>query len=578
MNNEFAILQQQQRKRKRLSEDEERTRLRATMDSYSRIDDAVHLREYKRARSRLALLEKRARVKHHIERFVNESAELTWPSEQEYVVALRRVWVHLMEDVCHVYDPSGTARHCSEHCRHTSAIVCVNEQLRIFGCVEHAAFHRCADGECFKRFKSGDGFEICLYSGGALAQSLSTHGASSNDFNSSSATARGWAGFTYAMSGRVADDRTVRLGAKERRTRTKNTAVDVAYRRRSAQPAATLPARTPARSDKRQSFVPRSYQEEKLMKEVREQRAREMLSLAESAIERLLFDWQRRQRLNARKEREALDKCRASVFACHSRLSTRDSVPSLLDALAHFMAPLQEVRLLPLNEPDHLRKQLLARRIFNLWNVCNSSPHARQPSLSASSSARTCTYQKFIVATLYQMRSGLRVTAGGRASHRTNERLQFLPCVPRLTDELPDEASLALFCTSDETLGHAANANHDAAYDNDAELERDELAAQNDYDTERRSRNFAEAFALNEARKQRLKLRRRKRNQRRELANGKFMCENRFLPPHWQNKRLGHAHEYSIRHITDGQKFLRACLGSLSRDTLHAAAQQLDDL
>ena len=528
------------------------------------LTSATELARWKQARNQISRLRKRVEVEERFRTFTNQSAALQWAGPKDFLRALHVLWWHLQEDLyCNYATPKDLSL-CSRDCKILNELVCLNEEMQLYGCCLHGSLHECSprfatdpetkrvvtlDPNCACKIRSKADDIVCMFSGRVAARALSNMRNSSRDFQSDSASVRGQASYSYAMAAREAHS-----------NRFENTdAVKPASRPRDEQ--ITESAARPMASRKRgyadeTTFSPEGYRAERVQNEVLNERRTYLLGHAVSVVQRVLYDKERRRKINEHREVQMQEACEKSLFSYHATHTGDTELPSFIQCVVEFWGPLADFRLLPYAEIDYHELQRIGERILRLWEICHRSPYAqaapKKDVAPMSKRYHFCTLSQFTLAVLYSMREGLYISSGARGNMRNSlykDRIQFVPFRPYMALELPHEKDLEMFSDSaTQALAEVA--------------------------TGMKSHGTAEVQRKKRAKKQRR--RPEHRNRRVEVDFDKTVSEACMLPVHWKNLFLGKGLEYCVNDVNRGRKFLASALNSYDVEFLHTAAQTLD--
>lgn len=534
-------------------------RTRVILEQNTSLDSRSEQRKWKDASSKIERIEKRMFVGQKIADFTVQSAALDWGSPEAYLVSLRTLWWHLMEDVYCNYEMPDDLITCTADCMHDHEIICLNAELSLYGCCAHGAMHHCVplqgydeDGtfviippKCSCRIRTKQDDSVCMFSGRVAVKEIANVRTSSSDFQSSSSSTRGIANFAYRVAMRGGSG-----NAFENHDRKKAVA--------EAKKAMPPP---PPKSSSTSTFVPDDYRSSKVRDEVHEDRRTYMRGVAEAVVNRVLYNREVRDTINLYSEEKIVEKSESDLYAYHATNASDEQLPSWIECLAVFWTAMADFKLLPYVEPDHHERRRFGKLTMKLWELCHRSPFAKKamPNERSPTSDRQsfCTLKQFALAVLYAMRNGMPIKCGAKGNMRNSfygETVQIIPFAAHLHAELPHKRDLKLFSDSEQERIKAVNAG---------------------YSSTSGAKEHA-GRATDQRAKRKRKRQGNRRNRRVEVGVNKVVSEASMLPEHWKNRYMGDDQEFSGRDANRGRKFLTMCLESYDIEFLQTAAATLD--
>jgi len=541
-------------------------RAKLQMERNVSLTSPTEIRRWKEAQARASRLEKRIALERRFNQFTDQAAALKWNGPEDFLRALHVLWWHCLEDLYCNYNTPQDLSLCGPDCRHDLEIVCLNSQMRLYGCCLHGSLHECAvryatdpdsgravelQPNCACTIQTKQDDVVCMFSGSVVSRAISNVRSSSRDFQSESSSVRGMAGYSYVMTMRQRPSDNFRNVDAERERRRRAQA-----ERQTAEDATGASTTKRKRSE---PFEAKDYRGRKVREEVLQERKRYMHGLAESVMNRVLHDKARRKELNEYNETKTSDRCVRRLFNYHSTHSNDEQLPSWIECVMEFWSPLAEFRLLPLVDGTHHARRRFAVLVCQLWEICHRSPYAqRTPDQERSPISKRhsfCTLKQFALAVLFAQREGLYIKAGSRNNMRHSfydNRIQFVPYRAHLAIELPHERELSLFSDSAQT-----------------EIQQ-YLRAESKVSGAGEFLQRGSSF-----RSKRRRARPQHRNRRVEVARDTTVSEASMLPEHWKNKFLGDMKTYAVSDVNRGRKFLVHCLNSYDVEFLHEASRSL---
>lgn len=442
--------------------------------------------------------------------FTRFAQNLVFPSADAFLCELKRLFLRILAEVTWNYNPPapGDCSMCTEHCVQRQTLILLNEEMQLYACTEHGTLHRCTEQDrCPAIVVSRQHRRVCVFSG-REKDILLSNAISRADFGNKAAA-------LYMYS-------------KGNNSRATGGFENVDRRRLPTKKSAT--------------FRPVTYRERKVAENVRDDWSRYMRVHVAGIIDRIVYDAERRRRVNAVIEERVDDQCAADLTAyVHSA-----DQPSFVTELVVFYRRVNCVRLMPVVPLDHVERDRIAVLVLRLWELCNEAPAA-----SADERRAKATLTQLTLAVLYAHERGFYVGLGAKENDNVSymsARAQFVPCVHHIGQLLPSRDLLHLF--SDEK----------------APRKKPRRACANKGSVASLVRGEAQSF---------LRKRRRATYESREVAENKMVSVSKMLPEHWKRAAHGNSKVFNSSDLIAGERFLRDTLSSYNNDFLEAASRNV---
>ena len=549
--------------------------LHKTVSSVPSCRSVKATREIVKAHDTIEFIMKREQIKETLYRFTNESAKLTWSGgPSDFASKLLLVWKHELQRLFRIYDRPRDSSLCNEHCGSAGALIVINQQLCLYGCVLHGTVHDCSvryakndkdkwiaqprQCACTRITTSHD--IVCVFSGEVIGKYLTQASTKSKDFSTTSAGARRAAGFTYRMA----------LIEKEEIT-------DLFENRDAAQRPPPSPQQQQKQKplkrkrEERESFVVQkthkvgrlqltaeqmqklnaSYVVQRRTEQILAAAKRRAAATAETVIDEVVYDKAVRQLINTEMLTKVHDKMSQQLIDYHYACKREGTFPVFTRCVSAFVAPLLEVKLLREVDCDMPQRTRFAARVLRLWELCNKSPAKLTGAVSKS-----CTLKQLALAVLYSMREGMYI----EASADEFEKITLIPRDETLWLDLPEEGMLTRFGAEKRRQLHT-------------QLSRGA-----------RKRGTSEAqehsdFSHGTAAKRKVKQRKAQSsfNSRRiNVASLPPLTERDLTPAYFLDEALCNDSSYASRDITVGLDFLRVCIESFDESNRSTLAEMVE--
>jgi len=534
-----------------------RRKLKAVPDCRSVKDS----RELERTRRHVLFLEKVEQLKHVLYAFTNEAATLVWhKGEEEFKQKLLLVWWHELQRLFRIYDRPRDCGECNEYCRERGAVVCINQQLELFGCALHGTVHDCRpklqqndDGEwiqqerrcpCTRTTRQHD--VVCVFSGAVAGKYLTQASTKSRDFSTGSAGSRRAAGFTYRMmlveKGAVLNRFENADAAKSRKRKADDEPSSSEFVVQRTHKVGRLKL-----TDEQFHKMQNHYGAQRRAKEITQKARMRAVAAAQTVIDDVVFDKHARRLINTRSLIAIHDAMSHQLTKYHYSCKRHGRIPNFVDCVAAYLEPRLEIKLLCEVDRDTNQRNRFGALVEKLWHVCNKSP------AKLLQQTKSCTLKQLALAVLYEMRSGMFVSA---SSDQTEDLIVLIPQDETLWLDLPDEALLHFFGAE----------------------QRNKLEMQLKKGAERKGTGESQTrsdYSHGTRRKKRKKMRRNDSsfNARRiNVAGLPAITERDLTPAHLLDESLGSNSRYCSQDVTRGLEFLRTCVNSFDEDNRAALA------
>lgn len=447
---------------------------------------------------------------------------------------------------------------CDDECVTGEHLSLLCKGLNLYACYRHGTLHECHGKYCSSIMKTSTWEEVCMFSGAVVGKIMSSIPSEGSSYEAGSPSS----GFHYAMS------------LKEYsmfRDHRYSGVVDEGSAIMKLKRGSELEIYETSREKRLQSDVEikrtnRTFSYSRKIAELQRTQNHMLRSIAENVLRDLLYDNEARTLFNETEAREAHARACADLLAYHSRCKTKKTVPNIIDASSIFITPILGVNLLPIVEYDRVRQSSFATLCVRLWELCHTTPHARNIAAAETDSSRntvrqtTCTFVQFCIAVLYGMREGVYMK-----DESGLEKYPFVIQDARLIFDLPAEDHVNTFGERSRREMRM-NIERESARVHFHKDGQDSKSSIFKRDGERKTRN---------KRSKRRKTLINSGNKKAIPGKSAGISEHDVLPPHFHSSIMGDSGMYEKCDVTRGRNFLWCCLNTIDPSQREEASRSL---